>query len=294
MNDGTDEPRDGTVADGGTESFSIADGDVTIPREGSTETMTEAKREFLLEIVRRSSLLQVLRSGSAEPGDVLNSVDMSRSTVHRAFNSLEEYDIVEQSDGRYELTNTGKILAEETGGFCTRAGTAMSLSPFLNSINGSGDGIPVEHFVDAKITRRTSRQPHATIHRIIELIERSDSLRMFSTVISPVYVDVGYREMMDGMKIEAIFDREIIDIMLSKHPEKAHETIATGNFDVFAHDGLPFELFIFDAKIGMAAHNENGNAELLIECDAPSAIEWAEDLYSEQLSMAEPLTIPDF
>jgi predicted transcriptional regulator len=116
---------------------------------------------------------------------------------------------------------------------------------------------------------------------------------MFSTVISPVYVDVGYREMMNGMKIEAIFDREVIDIMLSEYPEKAHETIATGNFDVYTHDGLPFELFIFDDKIGMAAHNENGIAEVLVECDDSSAIEWAEDLYAKHLSTAESLMLSD-
>lgn len=169
----------------------------------------------------------------------------------------------------------------------------MSLKQFLNAIELNGDRFPIEHFTDARITRRKARQPHNTIHRIIELFENSDSLRMFSTVISPVYVDVGYREMMDGMKITAIFDQEVIDIMLSEYPEKAYETITTGNFEVFAHDGLPFEMFIFDDKIGLAAHNENGNAEVLVECDDPAAIEWAETLYAEHRSRADPLLIDD-
>jgi predicted transcriptional regulator len=298
MKDENKQHHDGTVADGGTESFDDKRNEPDrmekgVPKEEISETTPEARRDFLLEAVRRAPLLRSLRSESADAGDLAESVDMSRSTIHRATNSLENYNIVEETNGTYELTGLGEVIAEEIETFSTRACTALSLKQYLNSIDMNGNGIPVEYFIDAKITRRKSRQPHATLHRIIELIESSDSLQMFSTVLSPVYVDVGYREMMNGTKIEAIFDREAIDIMLSEYPEKAHETIATGNFDVYTHDGLPFELFILDDKIGMAAHNENGTAEVLVECDDPLAIEWAEDLYAKHLSKADSLTLSD-
>lgn len=296
MNDERAETEDCTVADGGTGSVDVSESAVSEPeREDGerAEPMSEAQREFLLEAVRRAPLLQLLRSEPAAPGTILESIDMSRSTFHRSINALEEYDVVEKTDGEYELTGAGEILVEELKWFSDRACTALSLTEFLNSIEINGDRIPIEHFVNAEMTRREPRQPHATIHRIIRLIERSDDLRMFSTVISPVYVDVGYREMMDGMHIEAVFDREVIDLMLSEYPEKAYETITTGNFDVYAHNGLPFELFLFDDRIGMAAHNENGNAEVFVECKDPSAIEWAEDLYTKHLSKADPIALTD-
>lgn len=297
MNDDTDLRRDGAAADGGTRSFDGSETSMNDTRrmadDGRGGTMPEEKQEFLLEAVRRAPLLRALRSDPADPSDLLDSVDMSRSTVHRAVNSLQDHDIVEESNGTYELTSLGEILAEEMEAFGARAWTAATLDQFLNAIELNGNGFPVEHFVDADVTRRKARQPHATIHRIIRLIEGSGSLRMLSTVLSPVHVDVGYREMMNGMEIEAIFDRELIDIMLSEYPEKAYETITTGNFDVYAHDGLPFELFIFDDRIGMAAHNENGNAEVLVECDDPAAIEWAENLYSKHLSQADPLMVSE-
>lgn len=297
MNDETNQPGSRTVADGGTRSLDALEASMN-DTEGRTssesdETMPEETQEFLLEAVRRAPLLLSLRSEPADPGNLLRSVDTSRSTLHRAIKSLQKLDVVEESNGKYELTTLGEVLAKEVETFGARACTASSLDQFLNSIELNGSGFPVEHFVDADVTQRESRQPHTTIHRIIKLIETSESLRMFSTVISPVHVDVGYREMMNGMKIEAIFDHEVVDIMLSEFPEKAQETIAIGNFDVYAHDGLPFELFLFDDKVGMAAHNKNGNAEVLVECDDPSAIEWAENLYSKHLSKAEPLMKSD-
>lgn len=297
MTDGTDPSQDGVSPDGGTEPVgppSDSTRTVTRSREGPPAEATDRSRqEFLLEAVRRAPILGALRSGPATASDLLAAVDVSRSTLHRATDSLADLDLVENVDGVYQLTSLGRIIADEAEAFATRSWTGLTIKQFLNAINGSGTDVPLEHLSDATITKREPRQPHVTIHRIINLIESAESLRMFSTVISPVYVDVGYREMMDGMRIEAIFDREVADLMLREYPQKAHDTISTGNFQVFTHEGLPFELFLTEDKIGMAAHDDTGNAEVLIECDDPAAVAWAEDLYERHRENAFPVVSDD-
>lgn len=293
MSDNTD--QDGIAFDGGAESVELAasvdrqDGVLGSLEGGSTSLSATQipEREFLLEVVRRAPLLSALRKRSVTAAEIADSVDMSRSTVHRATISLEEHNMIEQSDGEYSLTTTGEMITETMADFDTRVGTTMALEPFLNNIDM--DDVPIEHFVNAKITRPSPRQPHVSIQRIVELIEQSETLQMLSTVLSPIYVDVGYREMTDGMHIEAVFDEEVIEIMLSQYAEKAAETIQTGNFDVFVHEGLPFELFILDDRIGMAAHDEHGIAKLLVECDAPEAMKWAHDVYDQHHADADPL-----
>ena len=290
-------PRDSVAADGGAESYSTMDdgvGDSNPFRDESAgELMPEDKREFLLEAIRRAPLLEYLGCGSANAGEILEGVDMSRSTVHRALDSLSEFDIVQEAGGEYELTEMGRIIVEEMDRFGTRVWTASSLTQFLNSIEMEGTEIPIEYLSDATVTRREPRQPHATIHRIMELFEKANELRMLSTVISPIYVDIGYKQMMNGMAIDAIFEREVVDLMLSEYPEKAYETMAIGNFDIYAHDDIPFELFIFEDRIGMAAHNVQGNAEILIESDDPTVVSWAEDLYERHHTEATSLSISD-
>lgn len=287
------EDIDNTVSDGGIESVEqVADG-TGAPDElgaGNRHAAPSVDRDILLEIIRRAPILEALLDKSASASDIVEMVDMSRSTVHRATDSLEEYGILERVDEEYCLTNLGRLLFEEQQRFERQTSTAFALAPFLNTITLNEDSIPIEHFVDATITRRKPRQPHTSIHRIINLIEQSDRLKMLSTVISPVYVDVGYREMMNGMSIEAIFEPKVVDLMLSEFPEKAQQTMATGNFRVYAKASLPYELFIFDSKMGMAAHNENGNAEVLIECEDAAAVRWAESLYEKHRSQADPLT----
>ena len=293
----SDDERNGLAFDGGAESIDLAapigrdegamGGDRGEHDHPPPTQVTE--RELLREVVRRAPLLAVLREGPGTAAEVSESVDMSRSTVHRATISLEEHNLIAQSDGEYSLTNPGEMIAQTLSRFDERVGTAMALEPFLNNIEVND--IPLEHFVDAKITRPSPRQPHASIQRIVELIEQSSSLQMLSTVLSPIYVDVGYREMTDGMHIEAVFDEEVIEIMLSQYAEKAFETVQTGNFDVFVHEGLPFELFILDDRIGMAAHDEHGIAKLLVECDTAGAIDWASDVYGQHRADADPLPL---
>ena len=268
------------------------DGSEPSPRENGHGRSTRlSRKEFLLEAIRRRPILSALQRGPASAAELADSIEMSRSTIHRATNTLEEHNVLEQSDDRFELTSLGRILAEKTAAFGDQAWGALVLEPFLNAVEM--DGIPVEHLVDGRITRPTPRQPHASIQRIVELVEEASSLRMLSTVLSPIYVDVGYREMMDGMAIEAVFDEAAIEIMVSKYPEKAYETIRTGNFDVYSHHGLPFELFLFDETVGMAAHDENGIARSVVESDTPPALEWAEEIYERHRAEAEPLSLSD-
>lgn len=289
-----EENRNEAVPDGGAESVELSaskdfDRGLTGTNLGDVSPAESAKQEFLLETVRRGPLLELLLRGPASAAELSESIEMSRSTVHRATNTLEESDLIRQSDGEYELTSVGQIIAETTRNFGEQVWTAVALEPFLNIIDV--DWIPIEYFVDARITRPSPRQPHTSIQRIVELVEQSDTLRMLSTVLSPIYVNVGYREMMDGMEIEAVFDEEAIEIMVSRYMDEAIETIQTGNFDVYSHAGLPFELFVLDDKVGMAAHDENGIARLLVECDDPAAIRWAQEVYELHVSEAQPLSL---
>ncbi|MFC4438731.1 MULTISPECIES: helix-turn-helix transcriptional regulator [Natrialbaceae] len=256
-------------------------------QSGPAET-DESRQELLTEAVRRSDLLTALQSSPASPSELEQSLDISRSTVHRALKTLKELNLVEKTGGQYELTGVGMFVARETSVYRERVDAAMSLEPFLNLVEV--DDIPVEHFADAEVTRPKPRQPHYSVRRIIDLIERSEHLRIFSTIISPFYVDVAHREMLDGMEIQAIFNEGIIDIVLGEYEQEAYEAFETGCFDVYMHANLPFELFLFDDRIGMAAHDQNGIARVFVETQSEEAIDWATDLYERYLEQSTALS----
>ena len=151
------------VSDGGVElldrlSGENGDGSSTANqarKNGQAKSANEERQQFLLEAVRRKPLLDALHSSASSATELSESIDLSRSTVHRATNTLEDHHLVNQKDGKYELTSLGSVIAEKVGSFGEEVWTAVTLEPFLNTIDA--DGIPIKHFVDATVTRPQPR-----------------------------------------------------------------------------------------------------------------------------------------
>lgn len=250
--------------------------------------------KLLVDVVKRASLFELLHHGPREAKDLVENLDMSRSTLHRTTRSFVESGLLRESDAGFELTGFGRSVADEVTQFRSRVASANKLEEFLNTVEATEVDVPTERFSDADVIHPKPRQPHFAVKRIIELIEQSESVRMFSSIISPFYVDVAYREIMDGTEIDVVFDQQVIDIIASEYADRATEAARTGMFEISVRDELPFELFVFDDRIGMAAHDDNGIARVFVEADSPEAIEWAEDVYQSYRDAADRIDLSSF
>lgn len=234
--------------------------------------------EFRLEVVKRAPLLDALAEAPRTMGQLDEALSMSRSTVHRALGTFEDLGLVRKSGQRYALTGFGRTVAERTEAFATDLETARGLDEFLNAVDADVD-VPTEHFRDAEVVRPEPHKADQGVKRIIDLIEATDDLRMFSNVLSPVYADVAHNEMFDGMELEVVFDERILDPLVSEYAEQAVEAFHTGRFEVYFGSDVPFELFLHDGGMAMAAHNGAALPRIYVESETPAAVEWAEDLY---------------
>lgn len=251
----------------------------------------DAPDELLVKLVKRAALLAQLRSGPREVTELVERLDASRSTVHRAVQSLVEAGAVRSVDGTCELTGFGRVVADEVAGFRSKVTGASRLKPFLNTADPDEVSVPVAEFADATVSHPRPRQPHFAVKRIIELIEDADSVEVCSSVVSPFYVNVAYREMLDGTEIEVVFEPEVVDIVATEYAEKARQVTESGNFDLLVRGNVPFELFVFDDSVGLAAHDDSGIARVFVEAEAPGAVEWAESLYDSFRSDAERVDV---
>jgi predicted transcriptional regulator len=250
--------------------------------------------EFLVEAVKRAPLFELLTEEPHEPNELAEKLDASRSTVHRATQSFVEKGLLRKSNDRFELTGLGRAVADEVVGFRERITAANKLRSFLNTVDLADVDVPMGAFADADVIHPKPRQPHFAVKRIADLIEVSQSVHMFSSIISPFYVDVAYRELLDGTEIEVVFDPEVVEIVASEYAEEAQKAAEAGDFRVLVQPGVPFELFIFDDCIGMAANDESGIARVFVETDAPRAVEWAETVYESYRNRADPLDTSAF
>ena len=254
----------------------------------------DVPEEFLVKAVKRASLFELLADEPREASELVEMLDMSRSTIHRATQSFVEKGLLRKSDDRFELTGLGRAVADEVVDFRRRITGANKLRSFLNTVDLTDVDVPMAAFADADVIHPKPRQPHFAVKRIAELIKASTSVHMFSSIISPFYVDVAYRELLNGTEIEVVFDPEVVEIVASEYADEARKAAEAGDFEVLVQPAIPFELFVFDDCIGMAAHDESGIARVFVETGAPRAVEWAETVYESYRNRAEPLDTSAF
>lgn len=246
---------------------------------------------YLDEVHRRWPILESVATEPHTLGELEESLSMSRSTIHRACQTLLEMGVLERTDNEYRLTPLGSVVTTETERYRSRLLTARRLERFLNVTDASDIDVPIEHFNSADVVLPQHRQAHNGLKRIKNLIEETDSLRMFSSIISPIYVDMAVQEMERGTNIEVIFDEEVLDIILEEYVEEAKSAMEAGHIDVNVGEQLPFELFIADDVMGLAAHNESGLPQIFIEASNAKAMEWAVGLYERYKAEATSFTL---
>jgi predicted transcriptional regulator len=243
------------------------------------------------ELFRRSELLAALLDGPKTPSELESESSLSRSTVHRATASLTEQEVLAETDGAFALTGFGRAVAREIVECRRNIVTADRLRPLLDEVDLAEVTFPLDHLADARITRPTEAHTHVAVARIADLLADSERIRLFSGVVSPIYLDMAYEEVREGTEVVAIFDRQVVEILFCEYGDDAREAARTGRFEVLTDDSCPFELFLCDGTVGVAAHDEAGGLRLFLESDDDRVYEWAESLYGRVRERSEYVTL---
>ncbi|MFC5972186.1 helix-turn-helix transcriptional regulator [Halomarina salina] len=244
-----------------------------------------------VEAVTRPDLLDALREGAMTTGDLERMLDCSRSTVHRAVSLLRESGAAVQTDDGYALTGVGRSVAAETRRYRDRLGTAARLGPFLNALPVDAPEPPLDAFADATVTEPDGRRLHPSLSRLRDLVADSDRVRLLSSVISPVYVDLLHEAVLDGARVQAVFDPAVVEIIFEEYAGDVRDAADTGTFEVRIGDDCPFELFVFEQRVALAVHDEAGHLRAFVESSDDDAYAWCERLFDRYHDAADYATV---
>ena len=243
-----------------------------------------------VELMRRSELLGALQSAPRRPAELEAVTSLSRSTVHRAIQSLEDAGIVRVNDGVVELTGSGRAVTSHVVDASEAITTAQRLRPLLDAIDSAAVSLPLAHLDDAETTFADSRHAHLSVRRIRELVADARQVRLFSGVVSPLYLDIAFEQVRRGTEVEMILDREVVEVLFAEYATEARDAARTGQFHVRAFDACPFDLFICDDTVAIAAHVD-GFLHGLVESADPVVQEWATATFEAYTARAEYVTV---
>jgi predicted transcriptional regulator len=246
-------------------------------------------------LAKRGDALAALASARRDKPELVDSLDVSRSTVDRAVADLEETGLVRRVDGEFGATQAGELALES---YREYTGATDSLGDALPLLDSLPDDAPMgtELLERASITLAEPHAPEAALSEVASRLPDAETLRGFAPVVKTNYVSM-LHELVDSgdLSVEIIVESGTLDSLRSV--ATAHDEVAafleSDTVAVFeTEESLPYALWLLEApsfqRAGVTVH-ENGAIVGVLTNDRPPAFERCRDEYDRILAEATRL-----
>lgn len=248
--------------------------------------------QFFANSANRIQVLEALADGVTKSNRLAERADVSRSTVARILGEAESRGWVDSAGSRYELTPLGEVMAEEFRTHLETVAAAQELGPVINYLPDPARELDLRHLRDATITTPSEDWPQAHFNRGLELYQAGDTCRSLTKVAPDMMVrTLATLVDSDDLDFEGVIEAPFIET-LEANPDRAEPwySIAEG---MWVYPGrVPINMHIIDGRVMLwlvQLYGDEKRGAGLLESTNPTVVAWAESLYEEYLSAAEPL-----
>jgi predicted transcriptional regulator len=243
-------------------------------------------------------LTHLLETGPTTQRAFRDELSSSRSTITRTLSALAERDLVDQSEGAYELTPQGHIVADGLDGLVERMQVTEELSTFIRWFPYSEHDVELDQFRGAEITVSTEPDPYAPSREHAALLQEAERFRMVLPSIDLQVVRTTEERVTAGdMTIELVVSPGMEETIVGDEFAAAIRTqMEAGGMTVLvADEPAPFYLGLSDAgDVQIGVEDDEGFPRALVESDDESLREWAEGVYDSIRESAREKPIEEF
>lgn len=272
--------------------------------EKDSELPTKALEDiaYLSRSANRVVILNGLTEGQYSRGALANQTGVSRTTLDRIVNELEERGWVKRTtEGNYAATAQGRLLMRRFRPFLESVEALHCLDDALTWLPIDELDIGLEHFSDAVVRRPESGDPVEVTDFFDELLWNTSEFRVLSHLAppEPLGETLVERVTTDRMTMDGVITDELFGYLGSR-PERATRwrALVEAGSDLHCHEGpIPCNLWIFDEmvlikKSGPEPIDEAYGVPIVSENDTVRS--WANDLIDEWMDEASPMDVTSF
>lgn len=249
---------------------------------------------FVQTLCNRHEFFVSLRAGPREKRALVETLDVSRSTVDRALRELRSEGLVERKQRGFRLTAAGELAASLTEAILAVAGDLRAVAAVLRPVP---DGAPIDGrvvrgatVVDA--TRTTRYEPFTAvdellcgatqIYGVLPLLTRRRSMDLLTEAVTDRQADA-----------EIVFGDSLAEQLLPSMGEEIRSMVRAG-FRPLSAAAPPFGLVLGETSDGwrtcVITYTDDGEFRGVITNETPEAVEWAWDVYRTYRSEAVDLS----
>lgn len=251
--------------------------------------------ESILIANRRYELLQFLVSNPSRKRDIVDNLDVSRTTVHRAIDELLETGAISKRDGNYITTNAGELLLDTVTATEQIAETVQSSNDLLSYLP---DEVPLDpvFFRDAKAVPVQPPSMEANVERAIQRLQEANHLYGLGTAdnnsrwVEALYEQSAIAEQTD---IDLAVTEPLAEICIERYRGVVGSLIESEYADIRVCDTLPYALWIMEGPdhptVFLVVHGDRSEYLGHFEATTRAAAAWAKAVFRRYFRRCQPI-----
>lgn len=253
---------------------------------------------FLANSENRVAVLRSLLDGPHSRHVVAEETGVSRVTLGRILDDLEERRWITQHGQKCDATALGAWVEAEFTALCETMASARRLGTVFRWFPEEGFGFPVCCLADADITQVSRADASAPISRLVRQVEAGGRVRAFSFAITSQFLDACWRHVTDGSaEMEWVFTPAVLDV-LRDSPEMAdrsREMVESGRAEFRSYEGdIPYVVIETEAAVNIRLADDEGAATALVQSDHDEVRSWAASTFEAYWREGTPVTVDAF
>ncbi|RJX51451.1 helix-turn-helix transcriptional regulator [Halonotius pteroides] len=240
-------------------------------------------------LLKRCECLRALSNQPQAKRELVESLDIPRSTLDDIVRDLEHADLVEYLDGEWQPTPLGQCTFNHHTRYKEGLESLTDAAPVINELPRT---TPVDrHFlIDAEVHIATAPVPDDVIQILLNAVESATHIRGITALAMSGYADSFYRHATAGSdaQLELVLQPEIFERLRTINPNQTDNVLSDENTTLY-HGDVPvsFSLWISDENhAGIIVHTDQSVKGIIIN-DTDDALDWATDQYNRVREDAE-------
>lgn len=250
-----------------------------------------APSDLAKSLLNRHGCLRALANQPQAKPELVDSLDIPRSTLDDIVRELEHADLVEYRDGMWQLTLLGQYALDHH----TRYKDGLeSLTDAAQVFKGLPRDTPVARrfLIGADVHVASGPVPDGVMEVFLDAVESATHVRRATPIVMAGYIDPFFRCATTGSDahLEIVLPLETFECLRTLHPKLTDSPMAHEDITVF-HAEIPatFSLWIADEdQAGLIVYAEHGVRGVIIN-DTADALNWATAQYDRIQNDAEQI-----
>lgn len=245
----------------------------------------------------RSAVLRYLDESPATKPEIVDALQIPRSTLDRAIDELSEIGCVISENSAYRSTTAGHLALSEYDRYQSSTQSIQQSTTFLNFLPEDSDIDPA--LIDgASITLSEPHAPEQALIPSTELFREATMMKGLAPVVLSSYPELIGEQLATGdLSVEIIAAEKVISTLPKLVNSQAESILEAESLTVFETEvDLPYALWLMETPTGVhtgiTAYDSTGVAGVLIN-NSEAAIQWAQSQYQRYREKAHLVSAID-